>query len=195
MPIFSPGHSNNLMILSGLFICSAWIAFNPMRAIFAADTGPRSHDHDQKVSCEATVEQDRSTFDGVQIETSDITLYEEFFETILKSPRIQEIDHPQTDKIRAYCYQRVLIVVRQDLAKPRPTGWVQVNFAVPDVMALREELERAYAASPVSKREEVERTKVVRFRLKPDVMRSNRKATRLEVYGPEGFMIGFNQYK
>jgi hypothetical protein len=135
-----------------------------------------------------------SEFDGVQIETSDITLYEEFFH-ILHARLAQHVDHPQTDKIRGYCYRGVEIVVRQDLAKPRPTGWVQVNFAVQDVAALKDELEKAYAASPVSKREELERGKVIRFRLKPDVMRSNRKAIRLEVYGPEGFLIGFNQYK
>ncbi len=107
MPIFSPGHSNNFIILSGLFVCSAWITFDPIGAIFAAGAGSRSHGHDQKMSCESTVEQDELTFDGVQIETSEITLYEEFFETILKAPRIQEIDHPQTDKIRGYCYKGV----------------------------------------------------------------------------------------
>src|SRR5205085_510802 len=110
-----------------------------------------------------------SEFDGIQIETSDVTLYEEFFQ-ILQARLAQHVDHPQTDKVRGYCYRGVEIVVRQDIVKPRPTGWVQVNFAVQDVTALKDELEKAYAASPVSKREELERLKVIRFRLKPDVM-------------------------
>jgi hypothetical protein len=158
---------------------------------------PPVHDHGAKAPCgamSASPDPQPGSFDGIQIETSDMKLYEDFFETILRLARVQDVDHPQTDKIRGYCYKGIEIVVRQDLAKPRPTGWVQLNFAVGDVMAVKEELEKAYAASPVSKRDEGERAKVVRFRLKPDVMRSNRKANRLEVYGPEGFLIGFNQY-
>ncbi len=42
---------------------------------------------------------------------------------------------------------------------------------------------------------EEERAKIVRFRLKPEVTRGHRKAIRFEVTGPEGFMIGFDQYK
>jgi hypothetical protein len=155
----------------------------------------RPHGGHESVTCQtASTANQESGFDGIQLETSDIALYEEFFQ-ILQARLVQHIDHPQIDKIRGYCYGGVEIVVRQDLAKSRPTGWVQVNFAVQDVTALKEELEKSYAASPVSKREELERVKVIRFRVKPDVMRSNRKAIRLEVYGPEGFMIGFNQYR
>ena len=32
-------------------------------------------------------------------------------------------------------------------------------------------------------------------RMKPDVTRGQRKVDRLEVYGPEGFLIGFDQSK
>lgn len=134
-------------------------------------------------------------FEGVQIETSDIKLYEQFFEMILQTPVIQTMDHPQVDSIRGYCYRGVLIVVRQDLRTPRPTGWVQINFSVPDAAALQEELEHAYRASSVYQLSEEKRAKIVRFRLKPDVRRGERKAVRLEVSGPEGFMIGFDQYK
>jgi hypothetical protein len=35
----------------------------------------------------------------------------------------------------------------------------------------------------------------VRLRLKSDVARNNCRATRLEASGPEGFMIGFDQFK
>jgi len=154
-----------------------------------------THDQAAKAGCRVTtaVTPDKPALDGIQIETADISLYEEFFQ-ILQAPLVQQIDHPQTDKIRGYCYHGLEIVVRQDLVKPRPTGWVQINLVAADVAVIREELEKSYAASAVSKRDENERAKVIRFRLKPDVMRSNRKAIRLEVYGPEGFLIGFNQY-
>jgi len=147
----------------------------------------------QRASEQST--QEAPLFEGVQIETSDIKLYESFFETILRVPVIQRMDHPQMDSLRGYCYRGVLIVVRQDLRTPRPTGWVQLNFAVPDVAAIQEELERAYQASPLSKLEEGERAKIVRFRLKPDVRRGDCRAVRLEVGGPEGFMIAFDQFK
>ena len=89
----------------------------------------------------------------------------------------------------------MLIVVRQDFRTPRPTGWVQINFLVPNVVALQGELEQAYRASSVYQLNEEARAKIVRFRLKPDVMRGDRQVIRLEVAGPEGFMIGFDQYK
>ena len=84
-------------------------------------------------------------------------------------------------------------MVRQDLRTPRPTGWVQINFTVSDVAALQGELEQAYRASSVYQLSEEDRAKIVRFRLKPDVMRGDRQVIRLEVAGPEGFMIGFDQ--
>jgi hypothetical protein len=133
--------------------------------------------------------------EGVQIETSDISLYEQFFEVILQTPVIQTMDHPQVDSIRGFCYRGVLIVVRQDLRTPRPTGWVQINYTVLNIAALQEELEQVYRASPIYQLREEDRAKIVRFRLKPDVMRGDRHVTRLEVAGPEGFMIGFDQYK
>lgn len=134
-------------------------------------------------------------FESVQIETSTITLYEQLFEAVLQVPVVQRADHPGTDSLRGYCYRGVLVVVRQDRRTPRPTGWVQLNFTVPNVAEVQEELERAYRTSPVFQLSEEERAKIIRFRLKPDVMRGERKATRLEVAGPEGFMIGFDQYK
>jgi len=88
-----------------------------------------------------------------------------------------------------------LIVVRQDLRTPRPTGWVQINFMVSNVATLQGELEQAYRASSVYQLSEEDRAKIVRFRLKPDVMRGDRQVIRLEVAGPEGFMIGFDQDK
>jgi hypothetical protein len=136
-----------------------------------------------------------AVLEGVQIETSDIQSHELFFETILKAQPILRIDHPQVDHLRGYCYRDVLIIVRQDLKTARPTGWIQVNFSVSDAAAVKEEIEQALQASPVAQRGEAERSKVVRIRLKPDVPRSNCRAVRLEVGGPEGFMIGFDQFK
>ena len=133
--------------------------------------------------------------EGVQIETADITLYELFFETILQAKRVQTMEHPQVDRLRGYCYRDVLIVVRQDLKTGRPTGWVQINYVVPDVAAVQQELEQSYRTSPVAQRDEAERNKIVRFKLKADVRRSDCRAARLEVGGPEGFMIGFDQFK
>ena len=134
-------------------------------------------------------------FQSVQVETSDITHYEQFFESVLHAPVVQRMDHPQVDNLRGYCYRGVLIVVRQDLRTPRPTGWVQINFTVSDVAAVQAEVEGSYRASALSQLAEEERTKIVRFRLKPEVSRGHRKAIRFEVTGPEGFMIGFDQYK
>ena len=148
-------------------------------------------------SCKAAI-QDPAVpegFEGVQVETSDITRYEQFFDSVLHAPVVQSMDHPQVDSLRGYCYRGVLIVVRQDLRTPRPTGWVQINFAVSDVAVVQEEVEGSYRASALSQLAEEERTKIVRFRLKPEVSRGLRKATRFEVTGPEGFMIGFDQYK
>ncbi|MCC6964976.1 MAG: hypothetical protein IT391_01660 [Nitrospira sp.] len=142
--------------------------------------------------------QDSSTteqFDGVQIETSDLALYEQFFDAILRAPLVQRIDHPQVDRLRGYCYRKVFIVVRQDLRTPRPTGWVQLNFTVSNVAAVQEELEQAYRASSVYQLGEEARGQIVRFRVKSDVMRGGRRVARFEVAGPEGFMIGFDQEK
>jgi hypothetical protein len=137
----------------------------------------------------------RSELEGIQIETSDIGSYELFLSQILKADEVQRIDHPQVDFIRSYCYRDVLIVVRQDVKTPRPTGWVQVNFSVADVGDVQTQIEQALRDSDVAKRDEAERAKVVRLRLKSDVARNNCRAARLEVSGPEGFMIGFNQFK
>ena len=133
--------------------------------------------------------------ENVQIETSDIRSFEQFFESVFQTPPVEQIEHPGTDSLRGYCYRGVLIVVRQDFRTPRPTGWVQLNFKVQDVAAVQEKLESAYRTSPLFQLQESERSKIVRFRLKANVMRSGRQVTRLEVSGPEGFMIGFDQAK
>lgn len=99
----------------------------------------------------------------MQVETSDITRYEQFFETVLHAPVVQSMDHPQVDSLRGYCYRGVLIVVRQGLRTPRPTGWVQINFAVSDVVVVQEEVEGSYRASARSQLAEEERLKIVRF--------------------------------
>ena len=147
--------------------------------------------------CKAAIQGSGSheRFESVQVETSDIKRHEQFFDSVLHAPVVQSLDHPQVDSLRGYCYRGVLIVVRQDLRTPRPTGWVQINFAVSDVAALQGELEQAYRASSIYQLSEEDRAKIVRFRLKPDVMRGDRQVIRLEVAGPEGFMIGFDQDK
>ncbi|ULA62935.1 MAG: hypothetical protein LZF86_80105 [Nitrospira sp.] len=152
-----------------------------------------SHERSCRASNQDSVRAEQ--FDGVQIEASDLVLYEQFFESILRAPLVQRIDHPQVDRLRGYCYRNVFVVVRQDFRTPRPTGWVQLNFTVLSVATVQEELERAYRASSVYLLGEEARAKIVRFRVKPDVMRGDRRVARLEVAGPEGFMIGFDQEK
>jgi hypothetical protein len=141
------------------------------------------------------VEPSHDQLEGVQIETSDIGLYEHLFTQVLHAEEVQRIDHPQVDHLRGYCYRNMLIVVRQDINTPRPTGWVQVNFSVADVGILQQELEQALRESDLAQLDVAERTKIVRLRLKPDVPRNRCRVTRLEVNGPEGFMIGFDQVK
>ena len=169
----------------------AWADEPPQTRHHQADAGS------QERSCKAATQDPAALdrFDGVQLETSDISLFEQFFEAVLQTPLVQHADHPQADRLRGYCYRGVLIVVRQDLRTVRPTGWVQLNFRVSDVAAVQEEIERVYRASPVSQLGEADRIKIVRFRFKPDVMRGDRKVSRFEVAGPEGFMIGFDQAK
>ena len=166
-----------------------------------AEESPPSRHHQTDAGSQAYVckagSQDEADvgFDGVQLETSDIGLFEQFFEIVLQAPLVQHADHPQADRLRGYCYRGVLIVVRQDLRTVRPTGWVQLNFRVSDAKAVQEEIERAYQASSLAQLAEADRSKIVRFRFKPDVMRGDRKVSRFEVAGPEGFMIGFDQAK
>ena len=91
-------------------------------------------------------------------------------------------------------YRGVLIVVRQDLRTARPTGWVQLNFWVSDVKAVQEEIERVYRASSIAQLAEADRSKIVRFRFKPDVMRGRSKGLlALKSLDRRGFMIGFDQ--
>ena len=132
-------------------------------------------------------------FSNIQIETSDIALHERLFEQVFHAPSIERLDHPQTDVIRIYCFRGVVVVIRQDLRRPRETGWVQINFWVKDVASIHETLQSAVRESSLAQLPEADREKVVRFRMKPNVMRGHRKVDRLEVYGPEGFLIGFDQ--
>jgi hypothetical protein len=134
-------------------------------------------------------------FSNIQIETSDITLHERLFEQVLHAPSIQRLDHPQADVIRVYCLRDMVVTIRQDLRHPHQTGWVQINFWVKDVASIQEALQSAVGDSALSQLADAEREKIVRFRMKPGVMRAQRKVDRLEVYGPEGFLIGFDQPK
>ncbi len=166
-----------------------------------SDDSTASHDHGQTSHEQGRLEGDErcgssgTTVEGVQIETSDIKLFEQFFESVLHAEPVLRKDHPQKDMLRGYCFRGLAIVIRQDVAEPRPVGWVQVNFSEQDVGRLQEEFERLLKDSPISKLEERERNKIVRLKLKPDAKRGNRRAIRLEVFGPEGFMLGFDQYK
>ena len=184
-----------------VYLTSASVLLIAVTVVSAEDV-PQAQHHQtdsasQEQSCTAAIQGSDvlGGFESVQVETSDITRYERFFESVLHTPVVQRMDHPQMDSLRGYCYRGVLIVVRQDLRTPRPTGWVQINFTVSDVAAVQAEVEGSYRASALSQLAEEERTKIVRFRLKPEVSRGHRKAIRFEVTGPEGFMIGFDQYK
>lgn len=180
-----------LWVSIGLTILLSYLP--PVPLVPAQDTAPSIlHKAMEDASNEHCRLSDDSTFENIQIETADIHLHEQLFESVLHASLVQRLDHPQTDHIRAYCYRQVLIVIRQDLRTPRPTGWVQLNFFVNDVAVLKQELEKttrtAFASLDVETRE-----KIVRFRLKTGVMRNHQKVDRLEVYGPEGFLIGFDQ--
>jgi hypothetical protein len=152
-----------------------------------AATSVNADDHS---TCESSV---MDGFSNIQIETSDITLHERLFEQVLHAPSIQRLDHPQADVIRVYCLRDVVVTIRQDLRHPHQTGWVQINFWVKDVGSIQEALQSAVRESALSQLADAEREKIVRFRMKPGVMRGHRKVDRLEVYGPEGFLIGFDQ--
>jgi hypothetical protein len=132
-------------------------------------------------------------FSNIQIETSDITLHERLFEQVFHAESLERLDHPQTDLIRIYCLRDVVVAIRQDLRHPRQTGWVQINFWVKDIASVHETLQSAVRESALAQLAETDRDKIVRFRMKPGVMRGHRKVDRLEVYGPEGLLIGFDQ--
>jgi hypothetical protein len=151
---------------------------------------PTSVSADDHLNCGASTTEG---FSNIQIETSDITLHERLFEQVFHAASIQRLDHPQTDLIRIYCLRDVVVAIRQDLRNPRPTGWVQINFWVKDVASIRESLQSAMHQSSLEQLPDADREKIVRFRMKPGVMRGHRKVDRLEVYGPEGFLIGFDQ--
>jgi hypothetical protein len=147
------------------------------------------------VCAERSSRDTENAFDSVQFETTDMKSFEVFFGDVLKASLIERRDHPDKDTIRDWCYRGIRIVVRRDLVVPRPTGWVQLNFAVPDVGAIQRELDAALKGSAIASLGQMEREKIVRIRLKQDVRRGASRADRLEVTGPEGFMMGFNQYR
>ena len=179
-----PWLSMGLIVLSYL---------SPVPPVSAQDTIPSvAHTEIERPTSEHCRLASGSTFENIQIETTDIHLHEQLFESVLHAALVQKLDHPQTDRIRAYCYRHLLVVIRQDLRTPRPTGWVQVNFVVGDVVALQQELETA-ARAAFATLDVKEREKIVRFRLKQGMTRNQWKVDRLEVYGPEGFLIGFDQ--
>lgn len=182
-----------LMSVAATLIAGTTTSAEDMPQIQHRQVDPAPHEG----SCKAAIQGPGSLggFESVQIETSDITRHEQFFESILQAPVALRMDHPQRDSLRGYCYRGLLIVIRQDFRTPRPTGWVQLNFSVSDVAAVQTEVEGSYRASTLSQLAEEDRMKIVRFRLKPEVSRGHRKAIRFEVTGPEGFMIGFDQYK
>jgi hypothetical protein len=161
---------------------------------FAADDTPHRHQAGQPCGTAEIDGAKTSRFEGVQIETSNIASHELLFELVLGARSVFKVDHPQVDHLRGYCYRDVLIVIRQDLKTARPTGWVQVNFVVPDAEAVQRELEEAIRRG-LGDRDEPTRATIARLKLKPDVPRSNCRASRLELYGPEGFLIGFDQFK
>jgi hypothetical protein len=172
---------------------SAIILLMPMIIAVPTAAAEPSHRHESGVSCGGAQpdSMDAERFEGIQLETSNITEHELLFEKVLKAQTVFKVDHPQVDHLRGYCYRDVLLVIRQDLKTPRPTGWVQVNFSVPDVETLKRDLELTLSAAQADK------TPVgfARLRLKPDVPRSNCRVARLELSGPEGFMVGFDQVK
>ncbi len=67
----------------------------------SAEVLPRTQHHQadsasQKRSCTAAIKGSGSPegLESVQIETSDITRHEQFFESILHAPVVQSLDHP-----------------------------------------------------------------------------------------------------
>jgi len=180
-----------------------WFVGMAMSAVLSvtllANGQESSHESHKQQATRCQVSDGETSFasglESVQIETSDIRSFQQFFELVLETAPVEQVEHPGTDSLRGYCYRGVLIIVRQDFRTPRPTGWVQLNFNVQDVASVQEKLEGAYRASPLFQLQEAERAKIVHFRLKPNVMRSGRQVIRLEVSGPEGFMIGFDQTK
>jgi hypothetical protein len=173
-------------------IIVALSVFFSLSSVGLAEEPPVTPHHEEQAV--QACSDDGGIFDSIQFETSDLKSFEVFFGDLLRAPLIERRDHPDKDSMRGYCYRGVRLIIRRDYAVPRPTGWVQINFVVSDVSAVQREIESALKSSSVASLSEAERDRIVRIRLKPDVRRGSRKAARLEVAGPEGFMIGFNQY-
>lgn len=131
------------------------------------------------------------SLESVQIETSDLRLYERFFERFLGAHLMFSMDHPLVDQIRTYCYHRLLITIRKDLKTPRPTGWIQVNFLVDDLATIEQELKEA--GHRLASSEPGISGEPYLIRVKRGVPRNLCRVDRLELIGPEGFLIGFNQ--
>lgn len=130
------------------------------------------------------------SLESVQVETSDLRLYERFFERFLGAHLVFAMDHPLVDQIRTYCYHKVAIAIRQDLKTPRPTGWVQINFLVDDLATVEQELKEAGQRLAVS--EPGTSGEPYPIRIKKGVPRNRCRVDRVEISGPEGFMIGFH---
>jgi hypothetical protein len=126
-----------------VYLTSASVVLIAVTVASAEDAPQIQHHHADSASqerpCKAAIQGPAflEGFESVQVETSDITRYEQFFEAVLHAPVVQSLDHPQMDRLRGYCYRGVLIVIRQDLRTARPTGWVQINFTVSDVAAVQ----------------------------------------------------------
>lgn len=188
------------IILSSVFgaglLCAvpAWgkeLASPPLQHIAEADPGGSSERNQCMSGLPAAGAM--PALESIQVETSDLRADEHFFEQYLRIHPDLRVNHPQADHVRAYCYRGVLVVVRQDERHPRPTGWAQVNFIVPDLEVVRQEIEDA--GSRLASAGVEPRTAPYPIRLKPDVLRNHCRVNRLELSGPEGFMIGFNQIR
>ena len=69
--------------------------------------------HDSTCSLSSSSPSTLEALESIQVETSDIAVYERFFSQVLRAPEVERVDHPQRDTLRGYCYRDVLIVVRQ----------------------------------------------------------------------------------
>ncbi len=153
------------------------------------DHPPAAHQHQCARGVPAP--DDEPSLESVQVETTDLRLYERFFEQFLGARLLFSMDHPLVDRIKTYCYHHLLITIRQDLKTPRITGWVQVNFVVRDLETLKQEMEEA--GRRLASSEPGVSGEPYPIRVKRGIPRNLCRVDRLELVGPEGFLIGFNQ--
>ena len=73
-----------------------------------SDSGTRdekseSHKH-QETHCQVSSETGTSDgLENVQIETSDIRSFQQFFESVFQAPPVEQVEHPGIDSLRGYC--------------------------------------------------------------------------------------------